>query len=295
MTANRSVRRGTIHLEDGELIERAEFAGSQFVLSVLAPKTATRALPGSFIHLTCDSALPMRRPLSIMSANPVQGTIEVLFKTHGAGLSALAAQPVGTKLSLLGPIGQPFIRDPARPQALAIGGGVGIPPMVFLAEAWAANAGQQTIVLMGSELPFPFIECESKLPVTGIGAPVSHAMERLETQNIPSRLASLAGFPGCHEGYVTDLARAHLDALSAAEKDTITIYACGPTPMLQAVAKVATDYDLPCQVSLEEYMACAVGGCAGCTVMVEIDGDQKMQRVCVDGPVFDSRAVFPNA
>ena len=73
------------------------------------------------------------------------------------------------------------------------------------------------------------------------------------------------------------------------------IFACGPTPMLAAVARLAREFGLPCQVSLEEYMACAVGGCAGCAVQVETPEGPAMKRVCVDGPVFAAQAVFPAA
>jgi len=69
------------------------------------------------------------------------------------------------------------------------------------------------------------------------------------------------------------------------------IFACGPTPMLKAVAQLAARYDVACEVSLEEYMACAVGGCAGCTVLVNTPDGQAMKRVCVDGPVFDAASV----
>ena len=71
------------------------------------------------------------------------------------------------------------------------------------------------------------------------------------------------------------------------------IFTCGPTPMLKAVAALARDFSLPCQVSLEEFMACAVGGCAGCTVLVQTEAGPAMKRVCVDGPVFEAAAVFP--
>ncbi len=74
----------------------------------------------------------------------------------------------------------------------------------------------------------------------------------------------------------------------------VEIFACGPTPMLKAVAAVARRFGVPGQVSLEEFMACAVGGCAGCAVPVVIDGELAMKRVCVDGPVFDANAVFPD-
>ena len=64
--------------------------------------------------------------------------------------------------------------------------------------------------------------------------------------------------------------------------------------MLKAVTALARDFDLPCQVSLEEFMACAVGGCAGCTVLVQTDDGPAMKRVCVDGPVFDAYTIYPD-
>ena len=96
-----------------------------------------------------------------------------------------------------------------------------------------------------------------------------------------------------YRGFVTDLARAWLTTLSADERTAVQVFACGPTPMLKAVAKLTRELDLPCQVALEEYMACGIGGCAGCTVLVQAPDGPAMKRVCVDGPVFDARQVYP--
>jgi dihydroorotate dehydrogenase electron transfer subunit len=117
-------------------------------------------------------------------------------------------------------------------------------------------------------------------------------MPLLEDWNIPSRLASLQGYPGCHEGYVTDLARHWLKSLDDQARSEVELYACGPHVMLEAVVNLAREFDLPVQVSLEEFMACAVGGCAGCVVEVETDDGPAMKRVCVDGPIFDGYKVF---
>ena len=81
--------------------------------------------------------------------------------------------------------------------------------------------------------------------------------------------------------------------MTASELAETQVFACGPTPMLKAVAKLARDFDLPCQVALEEYMACGIGGCAGCTVLLQTPDGPAMKRVCVDGPVFDARAGLP--
>jgi dihydroorotate dehydrogenase electron transfer subunit len=91
---------------------------------------------------------------------------------------------------------------------------------------------------------------------------------------------------------VTDLAAAWLGALGEGERAQVEMFACGPTPMLAAAAKVAKRFGIPCQVSLEEFMACAVGGCAGCAVEVKTPEGPAMKRVCVDGPVFDAATVF---
>ena len=117
-------------------------------------------------------------------------------------------------------------------------------------------------------------------------------MPLLEDWNIACSLASLQNFKGVYNGYVTTLASEYLDSLSEDDLLKVEIFSCGPYPMLEAVSQLAKDYKLPCQVSLEEYMACAVGGCAGCVVEVQTDNGSAMKRVCVDGPVFDSQSVF---
>jgi dihydroorotate dehydrogenase electron transfer subunit len=289
--------RGTIFVEDAELLAQQAFPGRQFVIRLRAPKCAAAATPGSFAHLTCDPLLPMRRPLSIMRADPGAGWIEILYKIVGPGLEALSKQPLGATLSVMGPIGQGFKPSPQRPKTLLVGGGVGIPPMVFLAESLKEHrdAAWQPLVLMGSEIPFPFQTRPSTILLPGMPDGVIACMPLLDGWGVPSRLASLAGFAGCFDGYVTDLAAAWLSSLDATALAEVEMFACGPTPMLQAAANVARRFGVPCQVSLEEFMACAVGGCAGCAVPVVTDSGLAMKRVCVDGPVFDANAVFPPA
>ena len=290
--------RGTIFVEDAELLASQAYPGEQFVIRLRAPKCAAAAAPGSFAHLTCDPQIPMRRPLSIMRADPKAGSIDILYKIVGPGLEALSKQPLGASVSVMGPIGKGFTPSAERPRTLLVGGGVGIPPMVFLAESLKArtDARWQPLVLMGSEIPFPFRARPSTIVVPGIPAGAIACMPLLDDWGVPSRLATLAGFPGCFHGYVTELAAEWLGSLDAAALAEVEMFACGPTPMLQATARVARRFGVPCQVSLEEFMACAVGGCAGCAVpVVQADGSLAMKRVCVDGPVFDANAVFPPA
>lgn len=285
--------RDTIFLEEAEILSHEAFAGEQYILRVQAPLCAERALPGSFVHIQCDRSKPLRRPISIMRASAKQGWVDLLYKAVGDGTRLLAQRKKGERLSMMGPIGVPFKLNPERPRPLLIGGGVGMPPMLFIAQTMADNPAYRPMVLLGSEVPFPFKPQPSSIVIAEMPAGVIASMPLLDEWHIPSRLASLQGFPGCHEGYVTDLARHWLGELSMEARSQVEIFSCGPNPMLEGVAKLAVEFDLPCQISLEEFMACGVGGCAGCVVEVETATGPAMKRVCVDGPVFDSRAVFP--
>jgi dihydroorotate dehydrogenase electron transfer subunit len=286
------------------VLSQLAYDAEQFVLRLAAPKCAAHAEPGSFVALTCDSSIPMRRPLSIMRAHAGAGWIELLYKVVGAGLHALAARKTGDELSVLGPIGRPFVPHAERPRTLLLGGGVGIPPMVFLAERLSAHhrdprsggaalqGAWKPLVLMGSEVPFPFRTRPSKIILPGMPPATLACMPLLEEWGVPSRLASCRDFPGCFAGFVTELADVWLASLGSAELAEVEIFSCGPTPMLEACAALARRYAVPCQVSLEEFMACAVGGCAGCTVRVRTPEGPAMKRVCVDGPVFDAYTVL---
>ena len=284
--------RGTIFLEQARVISQLAYDAEQFVLRLAAPKCAAKAQPGTFAHLTCDPRIPMRRPLSIMRADPKAGWIEILYKVLGPGLQALAARRAGDELTVLGPIGKSFVARAGRPRALLLGGGVGIPPMIFLAERLGELKAFKPLVLMGSEVPFPFRTRPSSILLPGVPEGSIACMPLLEEWGVPSRLASKADFPGCYRGFVTELAHEWLSSLGPAELSEVEIFCCGPTPMLKATAALARRHGVPCQVSLEEFMACAVGGCAGCTVQVRTPEGPAMQRVCVDGPVFDAYAVF---
>jgi dihydroorotate dehydrogenase electron transfer subunit len=289
---NNKVNRDTIALETATIVALDAHDGDQFVMRLFAPECAGNAMPGQFTHIQCDPLLAMRRPLSIMRANPSQGWVDLLFKAVGRGTRLLSQRKIGEQISVLGPIGIPFKHTPTRPRALLLGGGVGMPPMIFLAEHLKQLELCRPLVLLGSEVPFPFAARPSQIMLPGIPNGTIGAMPLLEDWGIPSRLASLQAYPGCYEGYITDLARYWLKTLDQQQLGEVEIFACGPHPMLQATARLAREYDLPCQVSLEEYMACAVGGCAGCVVQVKRDENTLMKRVCVDGPVFDAYSIF---
>jgi dihydroorotate dehydrogenase electron transfer subunit len=309
---NHGSHRDTLFVEETEVLSHEAFPGDQYLMRLWSPECARRARPGQFVHLTCDPSLPLRRPISLMRVNPRESWIEILYKAVGEGTRLLAQRKPGDRISSIGPIGNPFQVHADRPRPLLIGGGVGMPPMVFLADslrqipgtppgvapgsAPVAAPGQATawapLVILGSEVPFPFRAQPSQFIVPGLPPEVIAAMPLLDDWGIPSRLASLQGYPGCFQGYVTVLARAWLLGLDVRALAEVEVFACGPHPMLAAVAALARDFDLPCQVSLEEFMACGVGGCAGCVVEVRTPEGPAMKRVCVDGPVFDARMVF---
>ena len=283
--------RDTVFVEDANILLHDSYPGDQYVLRVQAPKCAAHAVPGSFAHIQCGPELPMRRPLSIMRAHASAGWVEFLYKDVGIGTHELSRRSAGEIISLIGPVGTGFTPDPERPRTLLLGGGVGIPPMVFLADRLRKDSHWQPMVLMGSEVPFPFNAQPSRFIVPGMPEGIIATMPLLEDWGVPGRLASQQDYPGCYQGYITGLARLWLDGLNAEEHARVSMFACGPHPMLAATAALAREYDLPCQVSLEEYMACAVGGCAGCAVAINTEDGPAMKRVCVDGPVFDACTV----
>jgi dihydroorotate dehydrogenase electron transfer subunit len=286
--------RNAIFVEEAQILDHQSYPGGQYVLRLCSPKCAARAEPGHFVHLQCDPSLLMRRPFSIMRASKAQGWIDIFYKILGQGTRLLSRRKPGETLSLMGPIGVPFAPHRGRPRALLLGGGVGMPPMVFLAERLRLNRDFTPLVILGSEISFPFKPRPSRIIVPGMPEGTIAAMPLMEDWGIASRLTSGQGFPGCFDGVITDLARLWLDRLGDVELAKVQVFACGPPAMLAAVAKLARDYRVPCEISLEEYMACAVGGCAGCTVEVQTEQGPAMKRVCVDGPVFDVEAVFPN-
>jgi dihydroorotate dehydrogenase electron transfer subunit len=293
MNAEVRAHRGTIALEDARVLSQRSFDGNQFILRIRAPRCAQRATPGSFAHLTCDPSIPMRRPLSIMRANADDGWVEFLYKPVGHGLAQLATREADEIVSVLGPIGHGFDPDPQRPVILAVAGGVGIPPVYFLTEMLRDDARFELLVLLGSEVPFPFATMLRDDSIADLPSSASHAIVDFERWNVPSALASNAGLEGCYFGHVPDLARAWLAKQPGNVLERLQIVSCGPEAMLHATAVLAREFDVPAALAVEEFMACGVGGCAGCIVPVHTREGIAMKRVCVDGPVFDARELYP--
>ena len=281
--------RDTISVNDCQVLAHYQFEADQYIITLESKEIADSTRPGQFVHLSVSGMLAMRRPISVMSVDADNGTFDLLYKIVGEGTKQLADRKIGDVLSVIGPIGNGFeLTDRKIP--LLIGGGVGMPPMIAIAQKIKDNVHYNPYVILGSEVPFPFEVSQSSL--SGFNSSSFHTMPLLEEWRVPCGLASLQDYEGVYKGYVTDLAREYLDSLSSNDLKEVEIFTCGPNPMLEAVSKLANEYNLPCQASLEEYMACAVGGCAGCVVEVATENGPAMKRVCVDGPVFDAKTVF---
>ena len=281
--------RDTISVNDCQVLAHYQFEADQYIITLESKEIADSTRPGQFVHLSVSGMLAMRRPISVMSVDADNGTFDLLYKIVGEGTKQLADRKIGDVLSVIGPIGNGFeLKDRKIP--LLIGGGVGMPPMIAIAQKIKDNAYYNPYVILGSEVPFPFEASQSSL--SGFNSSKFYTMPLLEEWRVPCGLASLQDYEGVYKGYVTDLAREYLDSLSSSDLKEVEIFTCGPNPMLEAVSKLSNEYNLPCQASLEEYMACAVGGCAGCVVEVATENGPAMKRVCVDGPVFDAKTVF---
>ena len=279
--------------EKAEIVDQVKFEADQFVTIVKAEKSSQTAKPGQFAFVECGGDTLLRRPLSYLRSSKEDGTVEFMYKTVGHGLESLSQLKKGDEIKIMGPIGNGFAIPSGKKSAILIGGGVGIPPVLFMGEEInKINGGIDLVAFFGSEIPFPFETCDSDLVMPGLDLSVNKTIDDMEKLGIPCRLSSQAGYEGCHLGYVTELAKSFIETLSDGEKTETIIYACGPESMLKAVAKLAKDDQLDCVLSLEEYMACAIGGCAGCTVRVLEDGHERMKRVCVDGPVFDAEQLY---
>lgn len=280
-------QRAKIFVEQAIVLSHTDYPAKQYRMVLRAPRCARAARPANFVHLRCSETLPMRRPYSIMSVSKQDGDLEILYKLVGKGSSALSQKQVGDEISLLGPIGNSFTPHPQRPELLLLGGGVGIPPILFLARQTADDLYKPS-AMVGSEVPFPFELKPSQLRFGDISSEYNLGLAELETLGIPSRLASGLHKQGCFNGYIDAFARTYLERVVPQQLNRIEIFACGPEPMLKSIAKLSAEFEIPCQLAVEEYMACGVGGCAGCTVAVRENGKVAMKRVCIDGPVFNA-------
>jgi len=244
-----------------------------FKLTINSPWIAANAVAGQFVHVLPPSGSEMlRRPFSIMSADPESGDVTFLYRVIGGGTSLMASLHDGDTLDCIGPLGNGFPVDIERPAILA-GGGVGIPPLVFLAKTFidAGFTNEKLKVFLGARDEATLV-----------------CMDEIHELGLDQVLATEDGSAGLR-GLITD-------AMTQSEQydpDSI-VYSCGPIPMLAAIAKWSSDRTLTCYVSLENKLGCGIGACLGCSIPIrEPDESVHYERVCCDGPAFDaSRVAF---
>ncbi len=252
----------------GEVLQ-VRRVGAYTQLTLVAPGVAERTHPGHFLAVQVGgpaSSMLLRRSFAICEAKErglYGGTVSFVFAVHGRGTAWLAERRAQDRVDVVGPLGKPF-RLPKQPAtATLVGGGYGAAPLLSLAEALRARGCRVHAVLGAGSKDRLFGALEVKRTSTSLTVTTDD------------------GSAG-ERGRVSDVLPAVLE-----RSGTDVVYACGPMPMLRAVAAIAEEHDLPSQVAVEESMACGIGVCMTCVLpVVGDDGLTRMVRSCVEGPVF---------
>jgi dihydroorotate dehydrogenase electron transfer subunit len=243
--------------------------GAYYAMTVIAPGMAELTRPGHFVAVQVggpESSMLLRRAFAIYDVKErgvYGGTVEFIFAVHGKGTAWLAARRPQDKLDLVGPLGKPF-RLPAQPvNAMLVGGGYGSAPLLPLATLLRERGCRVDFVLGAGGSDRLFGQLDAKRIATSI------------------EVTTDDGSTG-RRGRVSDVLPALLD-----RTHSDVVYACGPMAMLAAVTEIATAREIPCQVAVEESMACGIGVCMTCVLpVIGDDGLTRMVRSCVEGPVF---------
>lgn len=262
---------------DAAVVSNTRLSADYNVISFAAPAIAVLARPGQFVMVKPSRGTDplLRRPFSIFeilrdgSGEPTG--ISIFNKRIGIGTGRLYEVEAHARLAVLGPLGLPF--EPVAPpsEAWMIAGGVGLAPFLTLAEA-LADAGTSATLFYGARTAADLLYVD--------------AFERLGVRTV---LATEDGSRGVR-GFVTAPLS---DALAQRPRtQDVKLYACGPTPMMHAAARLAAAHGRPCDVSLEQTMGCGLGGCYSCVVPARTAaGPPRFVRSCIDGPVFDATRV----
>ena len=243
--------------------------GAYNAMTVVAPGMAELTKPGHFLAIQVggpQSSMLLRRAFAIYEVKErgvYGGTVEFVFSVHGKGTAWLAGRRPQDKLDIVGPLGKPF-RLPAEPvTATLVGGGYGSAPLLPLAQALRDRGCRVDFVL-------------------GAGS-VDRLFGQLDAKRIASSIEVTTddGSMG-RRGRVSDVLPQLMD-----KTGSDVVYACGPMAMLRAVSDIAAERGVPCQVAVEESMACGIGVCMTCVLpVIGDDGQSRMVRSCVEGPVF---------
>lgn len=269
-----------------EIQEHLQIARETWQLTVRAPALAAEARPGQFFMVRlahCNDPL-IGRALALydMHRDPAgnPSDISVVYVVKGKFTQALSRMKVGQTVELWGPLGNVFSTD-RTDHLILVAGGVGITPMLTYA---SAALGRE------SYGQFPLTERFAPRVTLCYGARTSEylaGLDAFKARGVELKIATEDGSLG-HRGRVTDI----LDGLLATQSERTRIACCGPEPMMEAVAKLAKQYAVPCEVSLETPMACGIGICFTCVARIEQpDGSWDYRRTCVEGPVFPAESV----
>ncbi len=247
--------------ETAKVVRQQQIDEGIFDMELSFPKGAALAKPGQFIAMYCnDKSKLLPRPISICGINPTEGTLRVVYRVAGEGTKEFSEMKAGDTLEVMGPLGNGFTMK--NEKAIIIGGGIGIPPMLELAKQLDA---EKTVVLGYRTSTFLKEEFEEVCDV---------------------KIATEDGSQGV-KGTV-------IDAIEKYDVEGKVIYACGPMPMLKALAAYAEEHGMEAQISLEERMACGIGACLGCICKSKTKDHHtnvNNTRICKDGPVFDAKEV----
>lgn len=249
-----------------KIVENKKIAQGFYRMHVGSVYLAKNAKPGQFVEIRCSDDIEplLRRPLGVHRIS--KNGIDLLYEVVGKGTAMLLEKKAGEEIDLIGPLGNGFDIATSTKAAILVAGGIGIAPLAALARK-LTQTGRKVSVVIGAKKKSHLL-CEDELKALGCTV----------------KVATEDGSKG-FKGLVTDLLR---DMLAASCALRATIYACGPAGMLKTVSKIAGEKRMPCQVSLEERMACGVGVCLGCPVKIS-GGGYKM--VCKDGPVFNAEEI----
>jgi dihydroorotate dehydrogenase electron transfer subunit len=272
------------------VLTNREFLPRYYLMRLHVPGFAPAFSPGQFV-MVCPAAVGdpfLPRAFSILRQAPARraarggAEIEIVYRASGRGTTLLSTLGRGNAMQVLGPLGGHGFRAAPNP-AILVGGGVGIPPLVALAESLAAARRRRATPRTKSDSgPLALVGGRTRQDLLGV-ADFRRAGCRVQ-------VATDDGSVG-HRGLVTDLLETCLeragDGNAGARRPTV--YACGPEGMLKAVHRIALAAGLPCQLSLEANMACGFGGCMGCAIPVRGEGMGAYKLCCKDGPVFDAR------
>jgi len=260
-------------------ISNREVVKEHFLMRLELPTAFPQPFPGQFVMIrSMEVQGPLQaRPMSIYNfeRGEKQAFLEIFYRIAGIGTRGLSRLKTGAEVNVVGPLGQGYSLNPDTRNVILIAGGIGVSPLTFLAASLNGLRRQSSIKVTA------YIGAQHQGVLAGL--------ERLATYCPDIRTCTDDGSAG-YCGMVTDLFERELSCYPAADS---FIYACGPPGMMKRLAELLRGHPLPCQVSLEERMACGLGACLGCAVPVRTAaGDVAFQRVCKEGPVFDIRQIF---